>query len=56
MHGSSVAGVAHVVRSDKTKGRKYVQQKSIKISYLRPGNKSKCLNDVTSGASPDGTS
>ena len=46
MHGSSVAGVAHVVRSDKTKGRKYVQQKSIKISYLRPGNKSKCLNDV----------
>tara|TARA_R100001591_G_scaffold65528_1_gene75086 strand:+ start:9 stop:866 length:858 start_codon:yes stop_codon:yes gene_type:complete len=46
MHGSSVAGVAHVVRSDKTKHRKYVQQKSIKISWLRPGNKSKCLNDI----------
>ena len=46
MHGSSVAGVAHVVRSDKTKHRKYVQQKSIKISWLKPGNKSKCLNDI----------
>ena len=46
MHGSSVAGVAHVVRSDKTKHRKYVQQKSIKISWLKDGNKSKCLNDV----------
>ena len=46
MHGSSVAGVAHVVRSDKTKHRKYVQQKSIKISWLRPGNKSKCLDDI----------
>ena len=46
MHGSSVAGVAHVVRSDKTKHRKFVQQKSIKISWLKPGNKSKCLNDI----------
>ena len=46
MHGSSVAGVAHVVRSEKTKHRKYVQQKSIKISWLKPGNKSKCLNDI----------
>ena len=46
MHGSSVAGVAHVVRSDKTKGRKFVQQKSIKISWLKDGNKSKCLNDI----------
>ena len=46
MHGSSVAGVAHVVRSDKTKHRKYVQQKSIKISWLKPGNKSKCINDI----------
>ena len=46
MHGSCVAGVAHVVRSDKTKHRKYVQQKSIKISWLKPGNKSKCLNDI----------
>ena len=46
MHGSSVAGVASVVRSDKTKHKKFVQQKSIKISYLKPGNKSKCLNDI----------
>ena len=46
MHGSSVAGVAHVVRSDKTKHRKFVQQKSIKISWLKSGNKSKCLNDI----------
>ena len=46
MHGSSVAGVAHVVRSDKTKHRKFVQQKSIKISWLKDGNKSKCLNDI----------
>jgi len=46
MHGSSVAGVAHVVRNEKTKGRRFVQQKSIKISWLKPGNKSKCLNDI----------
>ena len=46
MHGSSVAGVAHVVRSDKTKHRKFVQQKSIKVSWLKDGNKSKCLNDI----------
>ena len=26
--------------------RKFVQQKSIKISWLKDGNKSKCLNDI----------
>lgn len=46
MHGSSVAGVAHVVRKDKSKQRKYVQQKSIKISWIKDGDKSNCINDV----------
>ena len=46
MHGSSVAGVAHVVRKDKSKHKKYVQQKSIKISWIEDNDKSNCINDV----------
>jgi hypothetical protein len=46
MHGSSVAGVAHVVRSDKTKHKKFVQQKSIKISWIKDNDKSNCINDI----------
>jgi len=46
MHGSSVAGVAHIVRSDKTKGKKFVQQKSIKVSWIRDNDKSNCVNDI----------
>jgi hypothetical protein len=46
MHGSSVAGVAHVVRKDKSKHKRYVQQKSIKISWIKDNDKSNCINDI----------
>jgi len=46
MHGSSVAGVVNIIKKDKSKQRKHVQQNSIKISWIKDNDKSNCVNDV----------
>ena len=46
MHGSNVAGVVTIIKKDKSKQKKHIQQKSIKISWIKDNDKSNCINDV----------
>jgi hypothetical protein len=46
MHGSSVSGAVTIIKKDKSKQRKHVQQKTIKISWIKDNDKSNCINDV----------
>lgn len=46
LHGSSVAGVATIIKKDKSKQRKHIQQSSIKVSWIKDNDKSNCINDI----------
>jgi len=46
MHGSSVSGAVTIIKKDKSKQRKHVQQKTIKISWIKDNDKSNCINDI----------
>jgi len=46
MHGASVSGAVTIIKKDKSKQRKHIQQKSIKISWIKDNDKSNCINDI----------
>src|SRR5210317_667803 len=46
MHGSSVSGAVTIIKKDKSKQKKHIQQKTIKISWIKDNDKSNCINDI----------
>jgi hypothetical protein len=46
MHGSNVSGIVNIIKKDKSKQKKHIQQKSIKISWIKDNDKSNCVNDI----------
>ena len=46
MHGSNVSGVVTILKKDKSKVEKNINQNSIKISWCKDNDKSNCVNDV----------
>ena len=46
MHGSTVSGAVTILKRDKSKQRKHIQQKAIKISLIKDNDKSNCINDI----------
>jgi len=52
MHGSTVAGMATIIRKNKSKDKKQIYQNSIKISWIKEKDKSNCLNDILTQKDP----
>jgi hypothetical protein len=52
MHGSTVAGMATIIRKNKSRDKKQIYQNSIKISWIKDKDKSNCLNDILTQKDP----
>ena len=46
LHGSNVAGIVTILKKDKSKEKKHIQQNSIKVSWIKDDDKSNCIKDV----------
>jgi hypothetical protein len=46
MHGSNVSGLVTILKKDKTKFKKQIDQKTIKISWIQKEDNSHCITEV----------